>query len=144
MCNNKKEQTDTFLNHEDYKTYTLEYLMQQSQNISEDKPGSSKIYHDTLMETWRMTIQLEEERIWFLSVFINEDSTFKKYSLDRESASDSHYEFRAEAEIRKELYQKGDEEKFLHEILIAFLKNQSGEELLAVLRPYITAQYHFD
>ena len=144
MCNIKKEQTNTLLNHENYKTYTLEYFMQQSQNISADKPGSSKIYHDTIMETWRMTIQLEEERVWFLSVFINEDNTLNKFSLDKELASDSHYEFKAEAEIRKELFQKGDEEKFLHEILIAFLKNQSGEKLLAVLRPYITAQYHFD
>lgn len=144
MCNIKNKQTKTDLNHENYKTYTLEYLMQQSQNVNEYKPGSSKIVHDTCMENWRMRIQLDEERVWFLSVFINEDHTFHKFSLDKEVASDSHYEFKAEAEIRKILYQKGDEDKFLHEILIAFLKNQSGEKLLAVLRPYITAQYHFD
>ena len=144
MCNIKITQTKTVPDHKSYKTYTLEYFMQQSQNINEYKPGSSKIFHDTLMENWRMTIQLDEERVWFLSVFINEDRTFNTYCLDKETASDSHYKFKAEAEIRKILYQKGDEEKFLHEILIAFLKHQSGEKLLAVLRPYITAQWHFD
>lgn len=144
MFDDKEKQTNTLVTHENYKTYTLEYLMQQSQNISVHKPGSSKIFHDTSMGNWRMTIQLDEERIWFLSVFVNEDNTLNKFSLDKELASDSHYEFKDEAEIRKKLYQKGDEEKFLHEILISFVKNESGDKLLTLLRPYITAQYHFD
>lgn len=133
-----------FLKHKNYKTYTLEYLMQQSQNIHTYKPGSSTVFHDISLKKWRITIQLDEERVWFLSVFINEDNTLDRFSLDEELASDSHYEFLAEAEIRKRLFQKGDEKKFLHEIMIEFVKNQSGNKLLGVLRPYITAQYHLD
>ena len=90
-----------------------------------------------------MRIQLDAKRAWFLSVFISKDNTLDKFSLDQELASDSHYEFKAEEEIKRKLFQKRDEKKFLPEILIKFEAAHSGEALLTTFGPYIAAQYHF-
>ncbi|MCM1307545.1 MAG: hypothetical protein NC223_02990 [Butyrivibrio sp.] len=100
--------------------------------------------YDISLKKWRMKIQLDKARVWFLSVFIKEDNTFSGFSLDEESASDSHYEFKDEAQIRKSLFKEGDEEKYLHEVFIAFVKKQGIKKLFETLQPYITARYHYD
>ena len=139
-----RKMADWLIKQDNYKTYTLEYLLHQPRNTGVHKPGSSTVFHDTSINKWRLKIQLDEEQVWFLSVFINENNTLDKFSLDKELASDSHYQFNAEGEIRKALYQKGDEKKYLHEILIKFVKQQGGDKLLTVIYPYITGQYHSD
>ena len=105
--------------------------------------GDRWVWHDRSMNQWRLTVQLEETRYWFLSVFIKEDGTFNKFSLDYEGASDSHYEFASEAEIRDILYQPGDERLLFDEILIRYTAQHSGDALLRLISPYITAQFHF-
>ena len=64
--------------------------------------------------------------------------------VDYEGASDSHYEFRNESAVRKALYQDGDEDRFLDEIFIRYIAENSGFRLLDVIEPYITAQFHYD
>lgn len=133
-----------WLHHENRRRYTLDYIMAQESHSGERFPGACAVRHDKSMHKWRLQIQLDQERQWLLSVFVHEDGSFDKYSLDREAASDSHYEFQAEQEIRKKLYVSGDENQYFHEILIRYVKEHGGEALRSLIMPYVTAQYHFD
>ena len=84
--------------------YTLKYLRSLEGKKRNYTVGDRWVWHDRSMNQWRLTVQLEETRYWFLSVFIKEDGTFNKFSLDYEGASDSHYEFTSEAAIRDILF----------------------------------------
>ena len=98
---------------------------------------------DKLTGKWRTRIQLDEERLWFLSIFTYEDGKLDRYSLDHEAADDSHYEFSDEESVRKALYSPGDEKLSFAEVLIRYTAAHGGNALLNKLYPYITAQYHF-
>ena len=124
--------------------YTLKYLQTLEGKGRSFTVGGRWVWHDISMNQWRLTIQLEETRYWFLSVFIKEDGTFRKFSLDYEAASDSHYEFVNEAAIRDLVYQPGDEKLLFDEILIRYIAQHSGDALLHLISPYITAQFHYD
>ncbi|MGN0159023.1 MAG: hypothetical protein ACI39W_07795 [Brotaphodocola sp.] len=124
--------------------YTLDYIMAQESRPRGRVPGAQSARLDKSLHKWHLQIQLDEKRLWFLSVFVYENGSFDKYSLDREAASDSHYEFQAEQEIRKKLYVSGDENQYFHEILIRYVKEHGGETLRSLIMPYVTAQYHFD
>lgn len=128
-----------------YKQYTLEYILENKKRPPE-RPlsGRCSATYDKTLHNWRITIQLEEKRLWFLSAFINECGTLDKYSLDKEDAFDSHYEFTDEKAIRNLLYEKGDENRYLDEILSRYLKSHSSAELLNLIMPYVTAQFHYD
>lgn len=91
-----------------------------------------------------MRVQLDTQCLWFLSVFIRDDGSLEKYSLDQETASDSHYEFVEEQKIRNRLYIPRDENKYFHEILIRYINEHSGNALLNQIEPYVTAQFHYD
>ena len=95
------------------------------------------------MKKWHLQIQLDNEHLWYLSVFIRDDGSFEKYSLDKEAANDSHYEFVEEQKIRKNLYFTGDENIYFHEVLIRYIQAHGGEALLSQIMPYVTAQFHF-
>lgn len=128
-----------------YKQYTLESILKNENELRQGSlPGSRSVTYDPSLHQWRMTVQLEEKRVWFLSVFKNENGDSDKYSLDEETASDSHYTFTDEEKIRSLLYEKGDENRYLDEILIRYLKSHSGAELLHLILPYVTAQFHYD
>lgn len=127
-----------------WKPYTLDFIKAQGHHIRERKPGAMTSGLDTSLHKWWLWIQLDEDRQWFLTVFVFEDGSVDKYSLNRETASDDHYEFKAEAEIRNQLYASGDENRYLHEILIRFVKEHGGEALLNLIMPYVTAQFHYD
>lgn len=124
--------------------YTLDYIMAQESRPRRQVPGAQSARLDTSLHKWHLQIQLDEKRLCFLSVFVYENGNFDKYSLDREAASDSHYEFQAEQEIRKKLYVSGDENLYFHEILIRYVKAHGGQALQNLIMPYVTAQYHFD
>ena len=76
-------------------------------------------------------------------MFLHQDGSFEKYSLDKETANDSHYEFVEEQAVRKKLNAVGEEDKFFHEILIRYVKSCGGNELLNQILPYVTKQFHF-
>ncbi len=122
--------------------YTLEYIAQKC-HPEEKAPGACSVWHDQSLQTWRLTIQLDEDRWWFLTVDIHDDGSFKSFWLDYEAADDSHYEFLDEQAIRKDLYVEGDENRYFHEILIRFVKEHGGSWLLSMIKPYITKHYHF-
>lgn len=126
------------------KPYSLEYIMSREKCTAERRPGGRSSYHDIVLKKWRMRIQLDTQAVWFLSVFVRDDGSFDKYSLDQELASDSHYEFTNETAIRRIIYAPGDEKKYFAEVLIRYVASFGGQHLLNTIAPYITAQYHFD
>ncbi len=129
----------------EYRKYRIHDIPWLEKSQSGTSIGSHRVFHDVSMKKWRVTYQLDKERLWFLSVFLSEDGTFDlKFSLDKEAASDSHYEFTNEAELRKALKQPGDEELYLHEILIRYANKHGAASLLSVIYPYVTAQFHYD
>lgn len=110
----------------------------------EDELGGRRVRHDPFLKKWRMTIQLDEERIWFLSIFLWENGSLDRYSLDQELVSDSHYEFRDEAGLRQAIYTPGDEKLLLAEVLVHYVQQNGGSALLKALEPFIIARYLYD
>ena len=123
--------------------YSLAYLKSLEGCKTERRPGGRSVWHDVSLHKWRMTIQLDENRVWFLSVSVDEDGTFDRYSLDEELAEDSHYEFTDEQAVRKALYRPGDENLEFAEVLVRYVKDCGGYALLSDIRPFITAEFHY-
>ena len=123
--------------------YTLEYIMAKEEHPDKKYSGTYHISHDKSMGKWRLRIRLDSKQLWFLSVFVRDDGRFEKYSLDKETANDSHYVFTNEQVIRKNIYAPGDENKYFHEILARYVQANGGEALLSQIMPYVTAQFHF-
>ena len=73
-------------------------LPEKSEEMESENVAFIMMFH---CKKWRLIIQLDAERYYFLSVFIGEDGRLDKFSLDEEGAADSHYEFKEEREIRK-------------------------------------------
>lgn len=126
-----------------YKKYNLDYIKSFTGKERTYAVGERYVYHDSVMNEYRLVVQLDETREYFLSVFIREDGSFENYSLDIERASDSHYEFREEDKIREKLYAKGDEGQYLDEIFIRYISQYGGDKLPSLILPYVTAQFHF-
>ena len=62
-------------------------------------------WYDGSLKHYRKRIPLDDKRLYFLSVFYESGGIVKKYSLDVESASDSHTEFGPEAiQVMKEAW----------------------------------------
>lgn len=120
--------------------YTLEYIQSLVDNKREWQVGNRWVWHDTFLKQWQLKVQLEEKAYWFLTVFVNDDGTFCKYSLDEEAADDSHYQFVDEAAIRNEIYQQGDEKLLLDEVLTRYARENGGNALYKLIKPYITFQ----
>ena len=133
-----------FLSRSQQPKYTIEYIMEAKSISDNGFPGDCSVKYDQFMKKWHMRIRLDSKRLWFLSVFIGADGSLENYSLDQESANDSHYEFVEEQKIRDSLYVPGDENKYFHEILIRYINEHDGEELLNLIKPYITAQFHYN
>lgn len=124
--------------------YTLDYLLALDVPFREQGPGAQALRFEKGQRQWRLTVQLDQERLWFLSVFVTEDGKLKKYALDYEGAADSHYEFTNEKAIREKLCAPGDEALYFHEILIRTVKEWGGNALLTQIMPFVTAQFHYD
>lgn len=132
------------LKENNYRVYNLEYIQSFAGKKQKYGIGERYAYHDISLKKWRLMIQLDDKRYYFLSVFIGEDGIFDKFSLDVESASDSHYEFKSEKGLRKKLYMAGDENKYLDEILIRYVSQYGTLNLYELILPYVTAQFHYD
>ena len=124
--------------------FTIEEIRKIADEKQESRIGCRSAVYDSAAEKWRMKTQLDESRIWFLSVFVSRDGKVEKYALDYEGASDSHYEFIDEAGIRKKLYEAGDEYMYLDQIFARYVMKNGGEALLRMVYPFLTAQFHYD
>lgn len=126
------------------KRYNLEYVKNFLVRPEEQKMCRQYSFHQISIERWRLTIQLDEKRIWFLTVFFHENGEFDHFSLDCETDEDSHYLFAEEDMIREKLYQPGDEELYFDEIIERYVCQFGGNSFLGIIRPYITEEFHFD
>ena len=102
--------------------------------------GADRVLWDTSQKTFRRTYQLEETRTYFLSSFMNEEGTITKYSLDVETAEDSHYEILPEKMAQlTQILQKKMNQKYLRNPAVScayFLQHHDGMDLLALLKEY--------
>ena len=100
--------------------------------------GADRVLWDTSQKTFRRTYQLEETRTYFLSSFMNEEGTITKYSLDVETAEDSHYEILPEKmDQLTQILQKKMNQKYLRNPAVScayFLQHHDGMDLLALLK----------
>lgn len=133
-----------FISYTQKPQYTLEYIKERGKSAKEREDGVCSVAYDQFTKKWRLKIQLDNEKLWYLSVFVCDDGRIDKYSLDKESACDSHFEFADEQKIRNSLYVSGDESKYLHQIMRRCVKEYGGEMLRMRIMPYVTQQYHFD
>ncbi|MBR4162517.1 MAG: ADP-ribosylglycohydrolase family protein [Solobacterium sp.] len=120
--------------------------------------GKGKLYH--LMEAYakasgtnqstkyeshpegmRKITQLDLKRIWFLTTYYDKNKKVRKYSLDKETADDSHYEFTDAESIRAKI-NDGSNRTF-EECLRKYTLENSGEKTLSLIYPYIVAQFHY-
>lgn len=77
-------------------------------------------YYDVSLKHYRKRIPLDDQRKYFLSVFYKQDGTVEKYSLDVETASDTHIEFDAGCE--EKLLKALHAEASLPEALAEYMK----------------------
>ena len=100
--------------------------------------GADKVFWDSSQKTFRRTYQLEETRTFFLSSFMNEEGTITKYSLDVETAEDSHYEILPEKmDQLTQILQKKMNQKYLRNPAVScayYLQHHDGMDLLALLK----------
>lgn len=90
--------------------------------------------YDVFLKHYRKRIPLDDKRLYFLSVFYKADGSIEKFSLDVETASDSHIEFEAKAE--KILVQEMDPDRSLPEILADFMQADSESGFIGLLMKY--------
>jgi len=124
--------------------YGFETVLEMEGQPKKNGIGEKYVYHDISSKKWRLIIQLDEKRYWFLSVFFDDNGMLEKFSLDYEGGADDHYEFVDEVKIREKLYVSGDESRFLGEIFAKYIEEYGANRLLNLLEPYITAQFHYD
>ena len=100
--------------------------------------GADRVFWDSSQKTFRRTYQLEETRTFFLSSFMNEEGTITKYSLDVETAEDSHYEILPEKmDQLTQILQKEMNQKYPRNPAVScayFLQHHDGMNLLALLK----------
>lgn len=125
-------------------TDKISFIKECPKSSLESTVGDCFSYFDISLDKWRLSVQLDDKRIWFLSIFVKSDGSFEKYSLDKELAADSHYEFKDEMAIRKAIYKPDDFRRDFAVILVDYVKTHSGDELLNMIAPFITARFHFD
>ena len=103
--------------------------------------GADRVFWDTSQKTFRRTYQLEETRTYFLSSFMNEEGTITKYSLDVETAEDSHYEILPEKmDQLTQILQKKMNQKYLRNPAVScayYLQHHDGMDLIALLKEYL-------
>lgn len=114
--------------------------------FAQAQEAGESIRHDTSLNQYRWTIRLEETRTAFWSVFFDDKSgEVMKYSLDIETASDSHYEFGHEAEkaLRRKLNMPVESTAATHEILIGYLKKNRRQSLETLAKGVCDRQFHY-
>ena len=127
------------------------YLMQEA-------IGKGKLYHlmmayakasgtnqstkyESHPEGMRKITQLDLKRIWFLTTYYDKNKKVRKYSLDKETADDSHYEFTDAESICAKI--NDDSDRTFEECLRKYTLENTGEKTLSLIYPYIVAQFHY-
>ncbi len=117
------------------------YLFSDKNTIFADK-----LSYDGILRKLRHTIQLDEERRFFLSTFVSENGCVEKLSLDIEEANDRHYEFSAAAteSFRAALEMKLGKKNYpLPSLCAAVLADFGEDELENIAKSCYSAIFSF-
>lgn len=112
--------------------------------------GADKILWDPSLKIFRRTYQLEETRTYFLSSYMNMEGDFTKYTLDVETADDSHYEILPKKmEKLTQILKEEMNQKYLRNPAVScayYLQHHNGQDLIALLRNYhlIDKEIHYN
>lgn len=113
--------------------------------------GSAEYREDISLNQIIMQIKLNENRLYFLSVYVNaSNGMIKHFSFDIESASDTHYEFDlngAERLINRMISVSSDEfasRKSISGLMIYYMNSFGESSLIDLIRDVATAVFHFD
>lgn len=113
--------------------------------------GFAQYREDLSLNQINMQIQLNESRLYFLSVYVNaSNGMIKHFSFDIESASDTHFEFDlngAERLINRMISISIDEyanHKSISELMIDYMNSFGETSLINLIRDVATAVFHFD
>lgn len=128
-----------------YKTHTIDDARALEMS-KERSPGSKTVSYDQSMGRTRLTVQLDSKQDWFLIIcFDSSSGALVKYILyEAAGMSESYYEFKNEAAIREKIYRPGDENRYIDELFIRYIAENSGFKLYEMMKPFFTAQFHYD
>ena len=129
-----------------FRVHTIKEAQSLSADIPPRRVGRKWTFYDQSLGKTRMNIQLDDEALWYLSIFfVNKTGNLEKYSLDHEGdISETHDEFQDELSVRKAIGAESLNDQYLDELMARYIR-QTGSpmRLKEVIEPYITARFHF-
>ena len=127
-----------YLMHEAIGKGKLYHLMQAYAKA----PGlNQSTRYESYPDGMRKITQLDLKRIWFLTTYYDKNKKVRMYSLDKETANDSHYEFTDADSIRAKIDDGSD--RTFEECIRKYTLENGGEKTLSLIYPYIVAQFHY-
>lgn len=115
------------------------YRLMQAYAKADHTNKSTRYESDT--DGMNKVTQLDLNKIWFLTTYYDKNKKVRMYSLDKETADDSHYEFRDAESIRAVL--KDTSDRTFEECIRKYTLENGGEKTLSLIYPYIVAQFHY-
>ena len=115
--------------------------MEQTKKTPDDE------YFDSSIKTYRRIFSLDNEQLFFLSEFSNDQRIIMKYSIDVEKANDSHYEIPVEEMSKLAGYfQCLNYTDDLSDALSTFFKKNTEKDFIALLKNQGIkyTPFHFD
>ncbi len=109
--------------------------------------GADKIYWDSSLKIFQRTYQLEETGTYFLSSYMNLEGNFTKFSLDVETADDSHYEILPKKmEKLTQILKERMNQEYLRNPAVScayYLQHHNGRDLITLLKKYYLIDKEF-
>ena len=128
-----------------YKVRTIQEALNLPENSRDYSAGTKSFRYDKSLNMVFMTIRLDDSGTLLLIIsFDTRTGNLKEYSLNYNAEMESYYDFIDESIIRKNIYRPGDEDKYLDEIFIQFIKDRPAYDLVREVAPYTTKQFHYD
>ena len=115
--------------------------------MEQTKKTPDEEYFDSSIKTYRRIFSLDNEQLFFLSEFSNDQRIIMKYSIDVEKANDSHYEIPVEEMSKLAGYfQCLNYTDNLLDALSAFFKKNGEKDFIALLKNQGIkyTPFHFD
>ena len=124
------------------KEYTFEYIKKfhrPKKYLADEVPT---IYDGSISRwVYKETLAEKDER-WYLTVDFTDKGDLDYYFLDYDSAYvDAHYKFKMPKEDAEKLF--GDKDVYLHVLMKEYLKEHTGDELKALIEPFILERYAY-
>lgn len=113
---------------------------------------NKEYYHDISLNQINIKIPLDNERLYFLTVYVNASTgLINKFSFDIEEAADTHYEFDLSGaeKLREMCIARLSDfnryyDKSLDNLMKEYLRKCDGLSLESLVSGISTAVFHFD